>query len=116
LKFTSRFSCLTICAVTLWSFSGVAQADSDYSEYKQLRNSYDLGNPFTADTKARFESLSERFGVNREGTLDERGGPDNFGYSYVDNLGGDTATYSWIELEGDVNAVWPISAVPTMRE
>jgi subtilisin-like proprotein convertase family protein len=107
LKFTSRFSYLTICAAALWSFSGVALADSDYSEYKQLRNSYDLGNPFTADAKARFELLNEQFEVNRFGTLDERGGPDNFGYNYVDNLDGDTATYSWIELEGDANAVWP---------
>jgi subtilisin-like proprotein convertase family protein len=38
--------------------------------------------------------------------LDNQGGPDGFGYRYVDNQGGDTATYSWIELRGDPSAAW----------
>jgi len=36
--------------------------------------------------------------------LDAQGGPDGFGYRYVDNTGGDTATYTWIELCGDGGA------------
>ena len=36
--------------------------------------------------------------------LDNQGGPDGFGYRYVDNQGGDTATFAWIELCGDNNA------------
>ncbi|RQV98790.1 T9SS C-terminal target domain-containing protein [bacterium] len=107
MKLLSRFSFLFLCAAILWSFTGVAQADSDYTEYKMLRNNYELGNPFTADAKARFELLNERFGAVREGTLDGNGGPDNYGYHFIDNMNGDTATYNWIELRDDVNAVWP---------
>ena len=39
-------------------------------------------------------------------SLDSQGGPDAFGYRYVDNQGADTATYSWIELRGDAAATW----------
>ena len=39
-------------------------------------------------------------------SLDSQGGPDAFGYRYVDNQGGDTATYSWVELRGDPAATW----------
>lgn len=38
--------------------------------------------------------------------LDNQGGPDGFGYHYVDNQSGDTATYAWIELRGDAGATW----------
>ncbi|MBU0690279.1 hypothetical protein KKH18_00550, partial [bacterium] len=86
MKLLSRFPFLFLCAAILWSFTGVAQADSDYTEYKMLRNNYELGNPFTADAKARFELLNERFGAVREGTLDGNGGPDNYGYHFIDNM------------------------------
>ncbi len=36
--------------------------------------------------------------------LDNQGGPDAFGYRYVDNQAGDTATFAWIELCGDGSA------------
>jgi len=42
----------------------------------------------------------------RPGNVDHQGGPDGFGYRYVDNQTGDTATYSWIELRGDIGATW----------
>lgn len=41
--------------------------------------------------------------ANRD-RLDYNQGPDLFGYRYVDNLNGDTATYSWIDLCGDALA------------
>lgn len=107
MKFLSRLSFLFLCAAILWCFTGVAQADSEYTEYKMLRSNYDHGKPFTADAKARFELLKDRFETEREGTLDGTGGPDNYGYFYVDDLNGDTATYNWIELRGDPSAVWP---------
>lgn len=37
-------------------------------------------------------------------SLDNQGGPDAFGYQWLDNQGSDTATYAWIELYGDPNA------------
>ncbi len=38
--------------------------------------------------------------------LDNVGGPDAANYFFVDNQGGDSATYDWIELRGDVEATW----------
>ncbi|MFZ5433604.1 MAG: choice-of-anchor J domain-containing protein [Calditrichota bacterium] len=41
-----------------------------------------------------------------EGSLDNVGGPDAGGYSFVDNVAPDTATYDWIELKGDPQATF----------
>lgn len=38
--------------------------------------------------------------------LDNQGGPDGFGYRYVDSQAPDTATYSWIELRGASGVTW----------
>ena len=42
------------------------------------------------------------------GSLDNVGGPDGAGYSYVDNVAPapDTTTYAWIELRGDVGVTY----------
>jgi hypothetical protein len=37
--------------------------------------------------------------------LDNQGGADEFGYVFVDNQTGDTATFEWIELDSDPEAV-----------
>jgi subtilisin-like proprotein convertase family protein len=42
----------------------------------------------------------------RSGALDNQGGPDSYGYRYVDNVSPDTATYQWIELRGDPQTEW----------
>jgi hypothetical protein len=46
------------------------------------------------------------FGHTRRGALDNHGGPDEYGYLFVDNQTGDTASYDWVELRGDPNATW----------
>jgi subtilisin-like proprotein convertase family protein len=43
---------------------------------------------------------------NGRGSLDNQGGPDGFAYRYVDNQGGDSVVYNWIELRGDNSATW----------
>ncbi|MBU0509274.1 hypothetical protein KKH27_10605 [bacterium] len=49
------------------------------------------------------------------GSVDNAGGPDAFGYRYVDNVAPDTATYNWIELKGDPSATWlPSTAFSSM--
>ncbi len=61
----------------------------------------------TPEEKARVE---EYFARRNEGAgrnpLDDTGGPDVFGYRFVDNLAGDSAQYNWIELRGDAGATW----------
>jgi len=45
-------------------------------------------------------------GATERDPLDHFGGPDGFGYIFVDNQGEDTASFNWIELRGDPEAVW----------
>jgi hypothetical protein len=40
------------------------------------------------------------------GSLDNAGGPDGFGYRFLDNQNGDTAHFHWRELRGDEEAEW----------
>jgi hypothetical protein len=51
---------------------------------------------------AEKELMDEFYGQpsNSGSPLDNTGGPDAYGYRYVDNVAPDTATYSWIELQG----------------
>jgi len=42
---------------------------------------------------------------DRRDQLDNVGGPDGFGYRWVDNLAGDTATYAWEDIVGAPGAV-----------
>jgi len=37
-------------------------------------------------------------------SLDNEGGPDDFGYVFLDNQTGDSATFDWIELDNDPEA------------
>lgn len=46
----------------------------------------------------------DRGGEQSDG-LDAVGGPDAFGYRWVDNLGGDTATYAWEDIVGAPGSV-----------
>ena len=48
-----------------------------------------------------YRSMSARPSTN---PLDQQGGPDAFGYRFVDSQTPDTATYGWIELCGDPDA------------
>ncbi len=48
------------------------------------------------------DQRSNRSDRNR---LDDVGGPDGYGYRWVDNLGGDTATFAWVDIVGAPGAV-----------
>lgn len=75
-------------------------------EYQILLDMINRGDALSESQKARFEELSREFepecGIRNP--LDNQGGPDGFGYFYVDNVSPDTATFEWIELCGDPNA------------
>ncbi|HEY3293974.1 MAG TPA: hypothetical protein VGL38_00895 [bacterium] len=77
----------------------VAQKLHAYELYDRVKN----GGSVTAAEKAeiaRFVGEPSRGGS----ALDNVGGPDAYGYRYVDNVAPDTASYAWIELCGDANA------------
>jgi hypothetical protein len=55
--------------------------------------------------KALMEEVLFPAAVPRSGrSLDNAGGPDGFGYSWMDNQNGDTVSFGWIELCGDTLA------------
>jgi subtilisin-like proprotein convertase family protein len=60
----------------------------------------------TTTLKQPGQAATVPVGARAGHSLDSQGGPDGFGYHYVDNQGGDTATYAWIELRGDPAASW----------
>ncbi len=78
-------------------------------EFLDLEYRLGQGLPISDEEKARFDQLEPIFGRSAEpqrNPLDWQGGPDSFGYHYVDNQNGDSATYEWIELRGDPEATW----------
>lgn len=90
------------------SLSLQSQYPSEQKEFFALDDQMRQGLPLSEASKERYEALAPQFLDLRdhEPSLDNHGGPDGFGYGFVDNQGGDTATYSWIELRGDPNATW----------
>ncbi len=90
MKLTHRF--ITLVAVIAWFAFSVAAAQAAANKPK-----------ITKDCSDRAPVHSP---IRTGSHLDNQGGPDVFGYSYVDNQGGDTATYNWIELRNDNQAVW----------
>jgi hypothetical protein len=66
------------------------------------------GESLSPDEKATLERLAAVHDGrrDRETRLDNVGGPDDSGYVFIDNQGGDTATYHWIEPRGDPQATW----------
>jgi len=80
----------------------------DYLQYQQFVERVNAGEQLSLAEKDRFVTLYARFGATprQENPLDNQGGPDAFGYFYMDNVAPDTATYDWIELRGDPEAIW----------
>jgi hypothetical protein len=62
--------------------------------------------PLTAEEKRLFSDWTARHQHRgRTHALDNTGGPDGFGYAFMDNVAPDTATYDWIELCDDPDAL-----------
>jgi hypothetical protein len=85
-----------------------AKKPSDFPrdmELIQIKHKLREGTALTAQQKRLFAQAhaahSSRYAPN---PLDNQGGPDQFGYLYLDNVAPDTATFNWIELCGDNNA------------
>ena len=83
----------------------LAQAATD-ATIKELWQRSEQGELLTAAEKAELAPYLLETERHNPQTIDAIGGPDSYGYFYVDNQDGDTTTYSWIELRGDENASW----------
>lgn len=83
----------------------LAQAASD-ATVKELWRRAELGELLSPTEKA--ELAPYLMEIERRGpeSIDAVGGPDGYGYYFVDNQNGDTTSYSWIELRGDNLATW----------
>lgn len=97
-----------ITRVAVWTVlltAALAQAASD-ATIKELWQRAEQGDLLSPTEKA--ELAPYMLEVERRGpeSIDAVGGPDAYGYYYVDNQNGDTTTYSWIELRGDNQATW----------
>ncbi len=101
---------LTVCLalIVLAAFSANRAESADQSELARAKRA--LQNWEISGTKSSEEAgLIEEYYVprseGRENPTDSQGGPDLFGYRWVDNQGSDTATYAWVELRNDPGAV-----------
>lgn len=82
-----------------------AQAASD-ATVKELWQRAELGEFLSPLEKAELAPFLAEFERRGTESIDAIGGPDGYGYYYVDNQNGDTTSYSWIELRGDNQATW----------
>lgn len=90
----------------------VADASSDNkATYEQLRQRLDQALPLTPEEKDMLTELSLQFQPRtQENSVDEVGGPDGFGYRYVDNQAPDTATFAWEESDGTWTTITAFNA------
>ncbi|MCC6475814.1 carboxypeptidase-like regulatory domain-containing protein, partial [bacterium] len=98
----ARFS-FNVTAFAVLTLGAVALASPST---KELWNKAMSGQILTPAEKSQIEPLYRELEANSRNPLDAVGGPDAYGYYFVDNQGGDTTTYSWIELRGDPQANW----------
>lgn len=90
---------------TAFLIVSTALAASDLT-VKELWQRAAAGEYLTAEQKAELAPYVREFEHRGHETIDAVGGPDGYGYFYVDNQNGDTTSYNWIELRGDALATW----------
>jgi subtilisin-like proprotein convertase family protein len=98
----------TILRAAVWTVLlsvTLAQAASD-ATIKELWQRAEQGEKLTPAEKADLAPYLLETERHHPQTIDAVGGPDGYGYYYMDNQNGDTTTYSWIELRGDNQATW----------
>ncbi|MBK6911093.1 MAG: hypothetical protein IPH10_09235 [bacterium] len=81
--------------------------DAMVNYYRMLWDRYESGADLTpAEKQDLYDSgMLDEGRYEEGGAIDAAGGPDGFGYRYVDNTGGDTATFAWIDIVGAPGAV-----------
>ncbi|MCB9357778.1 MAG: hypothetical protein H6508_00945 [Calditrichaeota bacterium] len=87
-------------------------------QYHALLDRLNAGYTLTETEKHLFYELDAIFSheTRESGSLDDTGGGDGFGYYYVDNLNADTATFAWVELCGDPNAIEVLTGDDTQHQ
>lgn len=77
------------------------QANAKEEALRAYENWLATGTKTAADARLIEELLGSGSESGERNPLDDVGGPDAFGYRWVDNRGADTATYVWDELRND---------------
>jgi len=103
LKIATIFLRAAVWTVLLSAAMAQAATDATIKELWQRAEQGELLTPAEKADLAPYLLETERRGPQ---TIDAVGGPDTYGYYYMDNQNGDTTSYSWIELRGDNQATW----------
>lgn len=103
MKIAGNVFIILTCVVLLTAPS--AQAASD-AALKALWQRAEQGEYLTPAEKAELSPFARDMERRNHEAIDATGGPDGYGYYFVDNQNGDSTTYSWIELRGDDQATW----------
>ncbi len=87
--------------------SEVTSPDADFVRGQFAKEAYErwqkTGTATLEEKEAMNEFLFSRMAHSTGNSLDNSGGPDAYGYRWIDNQG-DSATFSWVELCGDAGA------------
>jgi hypothetical protein len=106
---------LGLIAVIVLTTPAVARIESDVSVskkdialYNRFSEQMAEGFQLTESEKEQYLEIESRLEPDRErdGTLDNQGGPDAGFYVFRDNVAPDDIPYEWIELRDNEDAVW----------
>jgi hypothetical protein len=88
--------------ITLTVMARLSYAAEDATRAQEIYARWQASGTATLEEKNLMEQvLFPLTGRVDRNSLDNVGGPDGFGYRWVDNQHGDTASFEWIELCGD---------------
>ena len=82
------------------STPGIAGNGTATAEFSAAFQKARRGEVLTVNEKTLIDDMTPPDNRRPHDPVDNQGGPDGFGYVFVDNQAGDTATYSWVELQG----------------
>lgn len=98
-----KIMCVCLALVAFAAMAVAGQSDAERAKAAYLN--WEKNGTATAEEKALIEQFYNDPEWTDRNPMDLQGGPDGFGYSYVDNQSPDAEPYEWTELCGDPGAL-----------